>query len=224
MHVSDGVLSVPVTLAGWAGSACGLALSLRGVKEEKIPQAAVVTACFFVGSTIHVPLGGTSIHLVLSGLCGVVAGPLSFLAVFIGLLFQFLLFSHGGLTSLGFNACSMGGSALAASAVFSLGARRYRKTGKPALLWITSFGVGAGAVLLAAGIVAAGLAASGKTYNIEAPAWLGHAFLALAPLWFLAHVPLALVEGFVTAAAVMFLARVEPRLVGLGPREKPRRR
>ena len=81
MHVQDGILASSVLAGGWAVAGVTTAVCLRTVKEEQIPRTAVLTACFFVASTIHVPLWGTSIHLVLSGLCGVILGPAAFLAV-----------------------------------------------------------------------------------------------------------------------------------------------
>ena len=200
MHVADGLLASPVLAGGWAVAGVTTAVCLRTVKEEQIPRTAVLTACFFVASTIHVPLWGTSIHLVLSGLCGVILGPAAFLAVLLGLVLQCVLFGHGGIVALGFNSCAMGLSAIGAWAWFRLWRAFPRgRAGWPLLAG--ALVAGSGAVLVGNGIVWAGLALSGKT------------LAKLAPYAFLAHVVLAAVEGVVTAGAVRFLSRVEPRLL-----------
>jgi cobalt/nickel transport system permease protein len=199
--VGDGPLSASVLAAGWAVTGVTTAVCLPAVKEEKIPETAVFTACFFVASTIHVPVGGTSVHLVLNGLCGVVLGPVAFLAILLGLFLQFLLFSHGGLSSLGFNGCAMGLSAVAAWAGFRLW-RRLPWLRSPGAEGTGAFVAGGGAVLLANGMVALGLALSGKT------------LATVGQVAFLAHVPIAVIEGIVTMGTVRFLRRVEPKLLG----------
>ena len=45
-HIPDGVLSLPVTVAGWAGAAAMAGLALRQLKEEAIPGTAVLAAVF----------------------------------------------------------------------------------------------------------------------------------------------------------------------------------
>jgi cobalt/nickel transport system permease protein len=73
------------------------------IGETEIPRIGVLTAAFFVGSQIHLPLGGVSAHLLLNGLLGVVLGLRAGLAIAVGLLLQALLFGHGGVTALGVN-------------------------------------------------------------------------------------------------------------------------
>lgn len=199
----DGILSPPLVAGGWVAAGAATAACLRGAREERIPHAAVLTACFFVASTIHVPFLGASVHLVLNGLCGVVLGALAFPAILVGLLLQFLLFSHGGISVLGFNACAMGLPALAAGAGFRL----WRRTGpgrRGTGVVAGAFVGGGGAVLVGAAIVAGALTLGGKP---EA---------RLAPFFFGAHVVIAAIEGTVTALTVRFLMRVEPKLLAEG--------
>ena len=118
MHISDGVLSFPVIAAGY-GVAIGItAFSLKKTKTEDIPKIAVMTSAFFVASLIHVPLGPTSVHLLLNGLVGILLGWAAFPSIFMALLLQALLFQFGGITSLGANACVMGIPALAMAWLF----------------------------------------------------------------------------------------------------------
>jgi len=69
-HIPDGVLSAPVLLTGAAASAGLLAIALRRLDWEALPQAAVLAAAFFVSSLISIPLGPSSVHLLLNGLMG----------------------------------------------------------------------------------------------------------------------------------------------------------
>ena len=118
VHISDGVLH-----AGWQAAGFGLAsvLAFLGgwrLREAEIPRVALLTAAFFISSLIHIPLGPTKVHLLLTGLVGIVLGPRAALAIPIGLSLQFFLFQHGGFWSLGVNACVMGLPALAAWGIF----------------------------------------------------------------------------------------------------------
>ena len=70
MHIVDGALSDPVALGGAAVAVAGIGLGLRSLPLERIPAAGVLSASFFVASLIHVPLGPSSVHLILNGLAG----------------------------------------------------------------------------------------------------------------------------------------------------------
>ena len=54
--------------------AAGTAVGLKKLKEDKIPQAAILSAAFFVASLIHVPIGPSSVHLILNGIVGLMLG------------------------------------------------------------------------------------------------------------------------------------------------------
>ena len=68
MHLSEGVLHTPVLLAGVALAAIGVAVGLRRLDSERLPLTALFAAAFFVASTIHVPVGIGSVHLILNGM------------------------------------------------------------------------------------------------------------------------------------------------------------
>ena len=78
MHISDGVLSAPVLTAGFAGTAVLAAVTMRKMEMEEVPKISVITSVFFISSLIHVPLGPTSVHLILNGLVGVVLDDVDF--------------------------------------------------------------------------------------------------------------------------------------------------
>ena len=105
VHISDGVLGWPWRAAGFLltgilvlmASLSGGGLCSRG-REEEVPRIALLTAAFFVASSIHVKVGPTSAHLLLNGLVGVVLGWRAPLAIVIGVTLQALLIPHGSNT------------------------------------------------------------------------------------------------------------------------------
>ena len=57
MHISEGVLSLPVLLTGGALSVIGIGLGLGKIKSATLPQASIMTAAFFPASFVHVNIG-----------------------------------------------------------------------------------------------------------------------------------------------------------------------
>jgi len=120
VHISDGVLSTPWLAGGFALTALLLWLAAWRIREEEIPRVAILTAAFFVSSLIHIRVPPTSIHLLLVGLVGVLLGPRSALAIFVGLLLQAALLQHGGFYVLGVNTCIMTVPALLSWGLFQV--------------------------------------------------------------------------------------------------------
>ncbi|MBK5939450.1 energy-coupling factor ABC transporter permease [Halochromatium roseum] len=112
-HIPDGVLSAPVLVAGALVSTGLLAIALRKLREADLPQAAVLAAAFFVSSLISVPLGPSSVHLLLNGLMGLLLGWAALPAIFVALLLQAVFFGFGGLLVLGVNTMNLALPALA---------------------------------------------------------------------------------------------------------------
>ena len=108
MHISEGVLSAPVLLAGWAVTAPAVAAILWRVKQSEIPRIACFSALFFVASFVHLPVGVSSMHLMLSGLVGAFLGSRAILAIFVALFLQGVFFGFGGLSVLGVNTAVIG--------------------------------------------------------------------------------------------------------------------
>ncbi len=190
VHISDGVLAPEVWITGYIITAIILFFILRKIKAEDIPKISIVTSAFFIASLIHVPIGPTSAHLILNGLMGILLGLYAYPAVFIGLLLQALLFQHGGITTLGINTIDMGIPALIAYYIF-----RINKNPITA-----GFSCGL-AVFLAVLLTSIVLILSGKE------------FYEVAVLLFLAHVPIAVVEAFVSAFVVAILLRVKREVI-----------
>src|SRR5262249_35671328 len=107
VHISDGVLQASWLAGGFFLAALGLVLALWRLRDEDIPRIALLTAAFFVASSIHIRVGPTSWHLLLNGLVGVMLGRRAGLAIALGLALQYFLLMHGGLATLGVNTCVM---------------------------------------------------------------------------------------------------------------------
>jgi cobalt/nickel transport system permease protein len=196
MHIVDGALSNPVVIGGAVVAVGGVTLGLRALPLERIPAAGVLSAAFFVASLIHVPLGPSSIHLMLNGLAGLVLGWAAFPALFVGLLLQAVFFGFGGLTVLGVNTVNIALPAVLTGVLF--GGLVARSAPVSAAIW---GGIGgAFAIALTTLFVALSLALTGAE------------FLAAAHLVVVAHLPLMAVEGVLTGFAVLLAHKVKPDL------------
>jgi cobalt/nickel transport system permease protein len=198
-HIPDGVLSAPVLVVGAVLAVAGCGYALKRLPAERIPQTAVLSAAFFVASLVHVPLGPSSVHLILNGLTGVVLGWASFPAILIALLLQAVLFGFGGVVVLGVNVTNMAVPAVLCGLLFGVLHRRAAGSFRQSVA-AAGFCGGLG-VLLTALAVALCLAASGRE------------FIPAARLIVLAHLPVAAIEAAVTAAAIGLILRVRPDLV-----------
>ncbi|WP_420004349.1 cobalt transporter CbiM [Arenibacterium sp. LLYu02] len=196
MHIVDGALSNPVILGGAALAVGGIAMGLKQMTLERIPATGILSASFFVASLIHVPIGPSSVHLILNGLAGMILGWAAFPALFVGLLLQAVFFGFGGLTVLGVNTLNIAGPAVLAWLLFGGMARR--STPKGAAIWAGAGG--AFAIAATTGFVAFSLALTGEE------------FLPAAKLVFLAHIPIMVIEALLTGAAVYLVAKIRPDL------------
>jgi cobalt/nickel transport system permease protein len=210
MHIADGILPAKVCIGGYAIAGLATWYSLRQINRQKnpqagIPKAALLTAAFFVGSGIHIPIPPASVHFVLNGLLGTILGYYAFPAILIGLFFQSQMFGHGGLTTLGVNASMMGIPAILAYYIFQM--RYLFGEKKPVVTSIFAFLSGAIGLGLALGIFF-------TLVVTNLPAELDNVTerSALYALM-LSHIPLMVIEGIFTAMLVMFLQRVKPELI-----------
>ena len=196
-HIPDGVLSVPVLITGALVSVTLLGAALRRLDYQHLPQAAVLSAAFFVASLITIPAGPASVHLLLNGLMGLLLGWTAVPALVVALGLQAAFFGYGGLLVLGVNAMNLLLPALLCALLLRPMLRR------PADRSPFGIGVAAGAlgVLMTATLMALCLVASRQS------------FLPAAQILLLAYLPLALVEALITGAVVAFLQRVDPQLL-----------
>ncbi len=194
MHISEGILPAKVLVSGWAVTALIAGAALRKVEGEELPRMAVLTSVFFVASLIHVPIGPVSVHLILNGLVGVILGYGAYPSILLGLALQAILFQHGGVAVIGVNAVIMGAPAVLAYWIFGLRYVFPVRHGNA----LFGFAAGASATVLSGVILSLFLRSAGE------------AFIPAAKLALAAHIPVMLIEGAVTAAAVSYLARVKP--------------
>lgn len=109
MHVPDGFLDAPTSVATGVVAAVGIAVALRGARRElddrTAPMAGLVAAFVFAAQMLNFPVGvGTSGHLLGGALAAVLVGPFTAaLCLAVVLLVQALLFADGGITALGTN-------------------------------------------------------------------------------------------------------------------------
>ncbi|HEU0042126.1 MAG TPA: energy-coupling factor ABC transporter permease [Jiangellaceae bacterium] len=114
MHVPDGLLDAPTSLATGALAAAGVALALRKARveldERTAPLAGLTAAFVFAAQMINFPVGiGTSGHTMGGALAAVLIGPWTgVLALSVVVMVQALLFADGGLTALGTNITLIG--------------------------------------------------------------------------------------------------------------------
>ena len=118
VHIADMVLARPWVAGGWVGAALLVLWGSWRIREEDIPRTALLTAAFFVASSIHLSLGISSAHLLLNGFLGVVLGRRAALAIPIGVFMQAVLLRHGGFSTIGINSCIMVLPALLAGPLF----------------------------------------------------------------------------------------------------------
>lgn len=118
VHISDGILTASWWLPGYLLAAALVWMASLRLRDEEIPRIALLTAAFFIASSIHVRVGPTSVHLLLNGLVGVVLGVRAPLAVAVGLALQVALLNHGGYQTLGVNACILTLPALLSGVLF----------------------------------------------------------------------------------------------------------
>ena len=195
-HIPDGILTLPVLVGGAAVAATGVRLALRRIDDRAIPRIAILSAVFFAASLVSIPVGPSSVHLLLAGLMGIILGPGVFPAVLVALILQAVLFGFGGLTTLGVNTVNIALPGALAGLVLGPFIRR------------ASSPLRAGA-LAAVGAAFCTFATGGL---VALSLWLASSdFIPVARILLLTYLPLAIAEAAVTATVIAFLARVQPQ-------------
>ena len=202
MHIYESILSATpagqnVLLAGAVAAAAGTMIGLRRLDEEQIPKAAVLGSAFLVVSAIQVPMFGLSVHLVLSGLMGLVLGWAIFPTVLVGLILQMAFFSITGPTVLGLNTLIMALPGVICYYLF----RSSVCSNRQSIIFASGFAAGSIAILLGAVLSSVALVLAGKSFVVPAGG-----FLAV-------HIPVAAIEGFVTGSVVVLLRQVRPEVL-----------
>ena len=198
MHISEGILSGGVLAIGWAGTIAGVSCGLRKTNPDKIIQTALISSAFFLASLVNIRIGPSSTHMTLLAPMGLILGHAVFPAVFTAVVLQALLFGFGGILVLGANAFVMGSASLATYLVFG---RMLRESSGRYRVIVLSFMAGAFAVIIAAVIAGIFLMLTDSD------------FAGAVKILLIAHLPVAVVEGIVTAFLVMWLKKSAPEFL-----------
>ncbi len=193
MHISEGILTMPVLAGGAALTTIGTAIGLKKIDYDKIMPISLLTATFFVATLIHVPVGPGSVHLVLGGLMGILLGWACFPAILVGLLLQALLFQYGGIYVLGVNTFNM---AVPALCCYYIARPWLKQKGKKQA--VAGFLGGFLSVFLSSLLIA-------LTLHLSDPG-----FFRTAQATVLVHIPMMVIEGLITMFAITFFAKVQP--------------
>jgi cobalt/nickel transport system permease protein len=216
MHMADALLSPTVGGTMWVAAGAALSYSSHRIRQEseadadvsdhRIPLMGVLGAFVFAAQMINftIPGTGASGHLGGGLLLAILLGPYAGLITITSVLvIQALFFADGGLLALGANIFNLGvcSCLIAYPLIYRqiVGSRTSRG-------WIT-----AGAVLAAVlGLQLGSLAVVTETALSgisELP--LRGFLLIMQPI----HLAIGVVEGLVTAGAVLFIARVQPEML-----------
>lgn len=209
MHVPDGFLDAPTSIATGVVAAGAIAISLRGARRElddrAAPLAGLVAAFVFATQMLNFPVAaGTSGHLMGGAIAAVLVGPSTAvlcLSVVFGV--QALLFADGGVTALGTNIVLMGvTTVLVGYVVF-----RLLMTVLPQRVSMVPIAAGIGAFVSVpvASLLFVALYAVGG--NVDIP--LGTLTTAMVGV----HLLIGIGEGVITFLAVGSIVAVRPDLV-----------
>lgn len=193
MHISEGVISAPVILTAAGLTAAGTAFGLKKLDYDRIAQVGILSATFFVASLVHVPIGPSSVHLLMNGIVGLLLGWAAFPAILVGLALQAMFFQFGGITVLGVNTLNVAGPAVICYYIFG---RFVQK--QTSIAMVAAFVCGMLSVFLTSIMVGLSLLFTEES------------FFEVASLVVAAHVPVMIIEGFVTAFCIAFLRKVQP--------------
>lgn len=217
VHIGPGLLSEVWWVSGFVQMAVVVLLSLWKVSDRDVPRIGVLTAAFFVASSVHVPLGGASVHLLLNGLVGVILRWRAPLAVAVGLTLQTFLLGHGGPDALGVNFAVLTLPALLAGVAIR---PLFKVMPAFAAGAVVGGGTAALTVLLHAVVLYFGVALdpSGTAPDAQAvDTETSRRFIAGVSL--LAHLPVIAIEAVGVGFACRVLAKAKPEWLGLNESE-----
>ena len=212
MHMADALLAPAVAATMYAASGAAAGVSVRQLKNdtniEKLPVMGVMAAFVFAGQMINytIPGTGSSGHLCGGMMLSALLGPYGgFLSMIVVLTIQSLFFADGGLMALGANVWNMAFYGCFIGYFLIYRPVMKARWGNTRLRLIVASVAGCILTLqLGALSVCIETFASGIS---ELP--LG-AFLALMqPI----HLAVGLVEGFITAAVLVFVYETRPSLL-----------
>lgn len=209
MHVPDGFINAPVSVAAGVVAAAAVAVSLRGARRElderTAPLAGLVAAFIFAVQMLNFPVAaGTSGHLLGGALAAILVGPYTgVLCVSVVLLMQGILFADGGLTALGVNITVMGVVTVVVAHAIFRGLLRILPSTRRSVT-VAAF---TGALLSVPAAAAAFTAVYAVGGTTDVP--IGKVITAMVGV----HVLIGIGEAAITAATVGAVIAVRPDLV-----------
>ncbi len=218
MHMADALISHTVGGAMWGATALTTVHCARTVRRNadpaRVPLMGVLGAFVFAAQMVNfsIPATGSSGHLGGGLLLAILLGPeAAFLVIASLLTVQALFFADGGLLALGSNVINMG--LFPAFIAYPLVYRRI--TGDRLSPTRVVIGSLAGSIVgLSLGALAVVLETSFSGIS-ELP--FGTFVALMLPI----HLAIAIVEGLVTAAVVLYVARLQPEILSRAVRHQP---
>lgn len=211
MHVPDGFINAPVSVAAGVVAAAAVGVSLRGARREladerAAPLAGLVAAFVFAVQMLNFPVAaGTSGHLLGGALAAILVGPYTgVLCISVVLLMQGILFADGGLTALGVNITVMGVVTVLVSYGIFRGLLKVLPRGRRRSVTVAAFVAALVSVPAAAGFFTLIYAIGGTT---DVP--VGKVLTAMVGV----HVLIGIGEAAITALTVSSVLAVRPDLV-----------
>jgi len=189
MHISDGIINWQICLAADVLTIAAIHFSSKKIEAQEIPKMGMTAAALFAASLIHLPIGGASLHLGLFGIAGIILKKRAFPVVFTALLFQSLIFQHGGLITIGVNTFNMASGAYAGWLIWELSFNTI----------IKSFLSGFFGIIVPVMVMAFEFYLSGY----------GKGIIYLLSLYLI----VAVSEGILTIIVISFLQRVKPEII-----------
>lgn len=207
MHLPDGFLSIMISLVCWVITAIVLAMAVsqtnKNLGEKQVPLMGVMAAFIFAAQMLNFPVaGGTSGHLLGGALAAITLGPWAGMLVMTAVIAtQALLLQDGGLLVMGANILNMG--LLSAAVGYGL----YR-----------TVSASSNGIKLAVAGVAAWLSVMTAALATSLQLWLsGTAGLnVVIPAMLGVHALIGIGEALITVAALAFILRTRPDLLGAG--------
>jgi cobalt/nickel transport system permease protein len=207
LHIPDGFLNFVVSVVCWAITIImiGMAVSRtnKSLGEKQVPLMGIMAAFIFAAQMINFPVaGGTSGHLLGGALAAIVLGPWAAMLVMTAVIaVQALLFQDGGLLVMGANILNMG--LLTAAIGYGL----YRSVANRSRT--TKLAVAGVAAWLS---VMAGALATSLQLWLSGTSNLQTVVIAMLGV----HAVIGLGEALITVAALSFIFRTRPDLLGEG--------
>jgi cobalt/nickel transport system permease protein len=218
MHMSDGLLNAPVSVAFLVIAAVGVGFALikarADLDDRTAPMAGLVATFIFAVQMINFPiLPGASGHLLGGALAAILVGPyVGALCVTIVLVVQALLFADGGLTAIGANVTNMALIGTATGFLVAVALRKLAERGRGGLAAVAFVSAFVNTLLAATGFIveyAIGGVGGVEIGKVALLMWGMHALIGIG-------------EGLITAVTVTSVASIRPDLVSLlRGRKKP---